>query len=309
MQAVCVFGRNTFSMSLTLSPLRYPGSKRRLAVYIAQALQANRLAPALYVEPFVGGASVALYLLQQKAISQVILIDKDPWIASFWETVFWDTNWLIEQIMNTPVTLETWQVLKETTPKTRRKQAWACLFLNRTSFSGILRQEVGPLGGKAQNSPYKVGCRFPRQTLIERISQIASLQERVFAVWEMSWEEGIEQIRKEQGKGNLPQDNVFFYFDPPFFEKAEALYRYYFSQEDHIRLRDALLNLKDKWLLSYDSAEQVEALYGEAIAASTNGAKKSSMEMVYTISKVRERKKGKEVILSNLEILPELNGK
>ena len=43
-----------------LSPLRYPGSKRRLAVYIAETLRLNGLQPKLFVEPFAGGASVAL---------------------------------------------------------------------------------------------------------------------------------------------------------------------------------------------------------------------------------------------------------
>ncbi len=237
------------------------------------------------------------------------MIDRDPWIASFWRTVFWDTDWLIKQIMDAPVTLDTWYSLKEMNPQTQREQAWTCLFLNRTSFSGILRQEVGPLGGKTQDSHYKIDCRFPRQTLIERIYQIASFRDHIYAVWEMSWENAIAQIQEEQRKGTLSKYNTFFYFDPPFFEKADALYRYYFTQQDHLRLRDTLLRLEDKWLLSYDSAEQVEALYGEAIASNTNGTKKSSMELVYTVSKVRERKKGKEVILSNLEILPEFDGK
>lgn len=291
-----------------LSPLRYPGSKRYLARYIAQSLEVNGLKPSLYIEPFVGGGSVAIHLLQIGKIKKAILIDMDPWISSLWQTIFEDTEWLIEKIACEPITIEVWQALKQSRPVTRREQAWTCLFLNRTSFSGILRQEVGPLGGRLQSSPYKIDCRFPRQTLIKRIRQIASFRDQIYGVWGMSWEEGIARIRSEQKKGRLPKEGLFFYLDPPFFEKADMLYRYYFKREDHLRLRDVLLRLEDKWLLSYDSAEQVEALYGEAIATGVNGTKKSKAEPLYSVSKLRERKRGKEVILSNLEILPNFNG-
>ncbi len=293
-------------MPFFLSPLRYPGSKRRLASYIAKALAVNNMRPSLYVEPFAGGASVALALLQKNLVGQVILADLDPWIASFWQTVFWDTDWLIAKINETPVTLDEWRRLKGLRPQTTRQQAWACLFLNRTSFSGILRPEVGPLGGKRQNSPYKIDCRFPRQTLVERIRRIAAFRERIYAVWNLSWDEVLARVAEKQRVGELPPD-VFYYLDPPFFEKANALYRYYFRRSDHERLRDALLELRQKWLLSYDSAEQVEALYGQAIASNTNGAKKSSVELLYSVSNLKERKRGKEVILSNLEILPEFD--
>lgn len=37
-----------------LSPLRYPGGKRRLAGYIAEALALNGLRPKVFVEPFGG---------------------------------------------------------------------------------------------------------------------------------------------------------------------------------------------------------------------------------------------------------------
>lgn len=279
-----------------------------MTVYVEQALQANQLSPALYIEPFVGGGSVVLHLLQQRVVEKVILVDQDPWVASFWHTIFWDSDWLIEQVANVPITLEKWNALKQSSPSTCREKAWACLFLNRTSFSGILRPEVGPLGGKTQASPYKIDCRFPRQTLIKRIQQIAAFRDQVYAVWNLSWEQAFENIWSEQKKGKLPQDRLFFYLDPPFFDKADALYRYYFHQQDHRTLRDVLLRLEHKWLLSYDSAEQVETLYGKTIADNANGAKRSDIETLYTVSLLRERKRGKELILSNLEVLPEFNG-
>ena len=287
-----------------LSPLRYPGSKRRLVNYIRQVMVLNNLTPQLYIEPFVGGGSVSLQLLQENLVEKTILMDLDPWVASFWYMVFFDTEWIIEQIQNANITLENWNRIKQSDPKTTRDQAWACFFLNRTSFSGILERKAGPLGGKEQASEYKIDCRFPRDTLIDRVQRIALFKDKILGVWCTSWEQGIARIRTEQEAGKLPTDNLLFYFDPPFFDKADALYRFYFTSDDHAKLRDALLILTDKWILSYDSADQVEALYGPAIQLKTNGTKKHNVELLYSISVMQERKKGKEVILSNLERLP-----
>lgn len=287
-----------------LSPLRYPGSKRGLVGYIEQALKCNEFQPSLYVEPFVGGASVALQLIQDGLVKRVILMDIDPWITSFWKTVFFDTDWLLEQVEALPVTLERWHQFKQEVPTTIREQALTCFFLNRTSFSGILEARAGPLGGQQQSSPYKIDCRFPRATLIRRIQQAAMHKEKIHGIWNCSWKEGITEIREEQRAGQLPCEGLFFYFDPPFFEAAAALYRYYFVAADHLALRDFLLTLEDKWILSYDSAQQVEALYGNALTKRTNGTQKHHVELFYRLAIMSQRRKGKEVIISNLEKLP-----
>ena len=290
-----------------LSPLRYPGSKRGLVGYIKEALEINSMKPSLYIEPFVGGGSVAINLLNDNLIQQSILVDCDPWITSFWQTVFFDTEWLIEQIQTTKVTIETWKSFKYSNPTSVRDQAMTCFFLNRTSFSGILEERVGPIGGKNQESKYKIDCRFTpttRKSIVARIIKIANLRDRVYGIWNCTWDQAIERIRIEQNENLLPSSNLFFYLDPPFFEEADALYRYYFLDKDHIALRDVLLTLQDKWLLSYDSAEQIEILYGDAIKRGTNGTRHHKRELLYNIARVPKRKKGEEVIISNFERLP-----
>src|ERR1700690_988003 len=111
------------SKSPIRSPLRYPGSKRRLAKYVREVLKLNNLRPSLYVEPFVGGASVGLQLLQYNLVDKVIFMDLDPWLASFWKTVFFDTDWLIQKINSTRVSLKLWKELKASKPRTIREQA------------------------------------------------------------------------------------------------------------------------------------------------------------------------------------------
>ncbi len=278
-----------------LSPLRYPGSKRRFAGYIGKTVQLNGIRPTLFVEPFAGGASVSLQLLNDGIVERIGLIDLDPLVAAFWHTVFFDTNWLIQQIETIKVTLEQWDTFKKAPGETRRDLALACLFLNRTSFSGILAPSVGPLGGRAQKSQYTIDCRFPRKTLIQRIEQAASLSDRVAFVWNTTWIDGLSSIGRMQQEGSLPQ-NILYYFDPPFFEKADQLYTYYFKDVDHRQLRDHLLTLEAPWILSYDASEQVDALYGQGNQGS------AQVELLYSSSRTRVVE---EVIISNLACLPE----
>ena len=287
--------RDTVSV---LSPLRYPGSKRRLASYIKRTLQMNSLSPALFVEPFAGGASVALQLLSENCVQYIGLVDRDPLIAAFWKTVFWEPEWLIEQIYTIDVTLERWMMFKSSVPQTRRERALACLFLNRTSFSGILAPGVGPLGGRNQSSPYRIDCRFPRETLAKRIQQIGQMKERVAFVWNVSWTQALGQLRSLQRRGKLPQD-VACYCDPPFFNKADQLYTYYFREKDHCRLRDALLALQEPWILSYDSVARVKELYGATEHES------AQVELLYSMASQGGHRIAREVIVSNLPYLPD----
>lgn len=288
-----------------LSPLRYPGSKRWLASFIKKALTLNKISPKLYIEPFAGGASVALQLMVENAVDQVILMDLDPLIAYFWETLFFDTDWLIDQIESIDVTIEKWYEYKQFQPKTKREYAIACLFLNRTSFSGIIRDEIGPLGGRNQESKYKIDCRFPRTTLIDRIIRIADYRDKIFSIWSCSWLDGVKKIRKLQIEEKLPIKDLFFYLDPPFFERANRLYRCYFHQEDHTELRDFLINLKDYWILSYDSSPKIEELYSDAIKNRNNGAKRKHLDIYYSIAIMSEQRIAKkEMVISNLSELP-----
>lgn len=280
-----------------LSPLRYPGGKRRLVAYIAEALKLNDLHPALFVEPFAGGASVALQLLADGAVDRVGLIDKDPLVAAFWNTVVNDVDWLTEQIEAIDVTVQQWKSYKAAVPSTTRERALACLFLNRTSFSGILAPSAGPIGGYAQASEYAIDCRFPRSKLVKRIRQVHALRDRIAFVWNLSWGVGISRIHQMQRVGILP-DDVAYYCDPPFFEEAQRLYTYYFRRKDHLRLRDALLNMASPWILSYDSVRQVEELYG------SDQRSPSHVELLYSAGKGAGNRVVREAIVSNLRELP-----
>lgn len=55
--------------------------------------------------------------------------------------------------------------------------------------------------------------------------------------------------------------NTMFYLDPPYFETEDYYEDVGFTTQDHIRLRDALVNIKGKFLLSYNDCPYIRELY------------------------------------------------
>jgi DNA adenine methylase len=238
--------------------LRYPGGKRRLVPYVAATLRKNDLRPNLLAEPFAGGASVALELLHLGFVDRIALGDLDPYLVAFWETVFEDTEWLCEQVNTITIDLETWTRMKTTNFTGRRNRALACLYLNRTSFNGALHRRAGPIGGKSQTSEYGLACRFPRERLIQRIRACASLADRVELV---ACLDAMSFVSKARTLARQHEWTTFFYLDPPFWAKSQHLYRRAFTSAAHTRLAESLRWLDDPYLLSYDPAPEIVALY------------------------------------------------
>lgn len=57
------------------TPLRYPGGKGKLAAYIKEIIEENRLLDGEYVEAYAGGAAIALELLFHEYVSRIHLND------------------------------------------------------------------------------------------------------------------------------------------------------------------------------------------------------------------------------------------
>ncbi len=74
----------------------------------------------------------------------------------------------------------------------------------------------------------------------------------------------IENKDFEKLIGQYDRPVSFFYADPPYFE-TESYYKNVgedgFTEKDHIRLRDALLRIEGKFLLSYNDCEFIRSLY------------------------------------------------
>jgi len=276
------------------SPLRYPGAKLRLFDPIAETLELNSLKPKLFCEPLGGGLSVSLRLLTNNLVENIAVGERDPLVAGFWKTVFNDAEWLLDQIERLEITLENWKTYRDRVCRTNREYALTCLFLNRTSFSGILAESAGPIGGQNQTSDYKIDCRFNKRDLVKRIREASELKNRVEFVNKGDWKSTVQKVRTLDYE---PQE-TFFYFDPPFYEKADRLYRYFFDNRDHHDLCRFLKTFKRPWLLSYDNAEEIVKMY------SSNGNGRNLVEHLYSIASAGTRQKTKELFITNLKHLP-----
>ncbi|WOE68905.1 DNA adenine methylase [Hydrogenimonas thermophila] len=269
------------------SPLRYPGSKQKFCNTLYSIISYNQLNPELFIEPFAGGASISLYMLQNNYVEEIGLIEKDPLVASFWKILFFDSEWLIKEINQIDISLEKWHYFKQYNPKTVRNKALKCLFLNRTSFSGILK--AGPIGGKKQKSKYKIDCRFNKKNIIYKIKILSSYKDRVAFI-----DEGDYQIALDKRKEYITP-STFLYFDPPYVNKAKNLYNFYFNEQDHIRLSNVIQSLNTNWLLSYDYEPSISNLY-------KNFANYGFFNIKYTTSSSKNRVMKKEFIASNLKL-------
>lgn len=65
------------------SPLRYPGGKRRLVDFIKSIIDQNDLKGGTYIEPFSGGAAIALALAIDGYMERVVINDYDRSVYAF----------------------------------------------------------------------------------------------------------------------------------------------------------------------------------------------------------------------------------
>lgn len=98
--------------TVNYSPLRYPGGKSRLAPFISLLIQKSKIETPIYVEPFAGGAGVALSLLLNSAVDEIVINDYDKAIYSVWRALLTETDSFIKLIEDTPLSVDEWRARK-----------------------------------------------------------------------------------------------------------------------------------------------------------------------------------------------------
>lgn len=261
------------------SPLRYPGGKRKLASFVQSYIEVNGLDQAAYIEPYAGGAGVALHLLLETNLPQIIINDIDPSIYSFWAVVKDNPEELCRRISKVRIDMAEWQKQKSVQAAKdpcRIDLAFSTLFMNRTNRSGVLLG--GVIGGKEQRGPWKMSARFNKETLIARIEAISARGDRLKVM-------GIDAavLVEDLVAGGKP---TFLFLDPPYYHKAERLYRNDYVPSDHVAIATILRKVHLPWLLAYDDCPEIRDLYGalEPISLTlsyTAGKKCQGKELLY----------------------------
>ena len=60
------------------SPLRYPGGKGKLEPFMELMIKKMNHVGGVYIEPFAGGANIALHLLFSNLVGRIIINDLEP---------------------------------------------------------------------------------------------------------------------------------------------------------------------------------------------------------------------------------------
>lgn len=270
-------------MPQTNTPLRYPGGKSRLFPYVSEILKKNNLLDGHYVEPFAGGAGLAISLLIKGQVRFIHLNDLDISIYSLWYSILNETKKVCNFINDIDIDINEWKRQKNVQNNKENADllslGLSTLFLNRTNRSGIIN--AGVIGGKAQNGKYKLNARFNRQALIKKINLIAFYKSRI-----KIYNEDAINFLKTTLK-SLPQKTLVN-LDPPYYVKGQVLYQNSFEHSEHEIISNLIPTLRQYWITTYDNVEPIKQLY----------AHYSPIEFTLSYS-VQNRYKGKELLIAD----------
>ena len=243
----------------TYSPLRYPGGKNILSKYVINLIQSNNLNGCTYIEPYTGGGAVALKLLIDGVVNNIIINDFDKSIYALWYSILNHTDELCKLIENTPITIDNWHIQKKIQKNKDNEDllslGFSTLFLNRTNRSGIIK--AGVIGGLNQNGDYKLDCRFKKDDIISKIRKIEEYRDYI-TLYNYDTLYLIEEI--------IPTINneKFIFFDPPYYHKGSSLYVNFYKHDDHVRLSNVISNLNDShWIVTYDNVDEIVEMYNQ----------------------------------------------
>ncbi|MEH2219321.1 MAG: DNA adenine methylase [Nostoc sp.] len=247
------------------SPFRYPGGK-----FYARNLILNHIpSHSYYAEPFAGGGSI--FFVKDK-VNINWLNDIDELLINTLLIIRDQPEELINFLTGESATKERHTYYKnEFIPQNKLEQAGRWFYLNRTSYSGIMKHQncYWGYGEKYSMRPEN----WPRN--IRRTSE--KLQD--VQITNLDFEKVIESV----------PDGSFLFIDPPYFNAdQDKFYVHSFSKDDHLRLCKILNRHKEriKFLITYDNSKEIRKLYEWALEI-------HDKEWNYTINRTEDQKNGK----------------
>lgn len=245
-------------MGIHKTPLRYPGGKQKLSPFIREILKCNNIR-GNYVEPYARGAGVAIELLLNDDVQHIHLNDSDLGIYAFWSSILNENSKFCKEILVAALTIDEWrkhrEIVKHPQDYSLFELGFSTFFLNRCNRSGVI--SAGVIGGLNQEGNYKIDARFSRNDLIQRIELIGRYKERI-SITNMDAEDYINEY--------IPKlsNDCLIYLDPPYYNKAKALYLNAYNKGDHARLAQTIQKkINHNWVLSYDGIPQIVDLYSD----------------------------------------------
>jgi DNA adenine methylase len=271
------------------SPFRWAGGK----FYARKIIEAYIPKHDYYIEPFLGGGSVFFH--KNKVDSW--LNDFDRNLVNCYKNIKNNVVELIEYLDGEVATKERHAFYKnEFQPTNSLEKAARYYYLNRTSYSGIMKEVncYWGYGDKYSMRPENWGRQLSKNHKKLQDTKLTSVDfEDIF--------------------DNLPTNkNIFIFLDPPYYNADQnKFYEKSFTLHDHERLSQRLkkLSKKVKFLLTYDNSVEVRELYSWANQVNEH-------EWNYVIARTDDQKlnkkledghsaprgKGKEIFIFNYDL-------
>jgi DNA adenine methylase len=238
------------------SPLRYPGGKTKLYNKVSNIIVKSNLKGCVYIEPFAGGAGLALQLLYNGLVDKIVINDFDYHVYSFWYSILNNKSAFCSKLIDTPIDIVEWNKQKEIYNNYLKYDmldvGFSFFFLNRTNRSGILK--AGPIGGKKQNGTYKIDCRFNKENLIEKINVVYSYRSKIV----LHNKDAIDFISQNISRYRRP---CFVNFDPPYYNQGQQLYTNFYKEQNHRNLYTKIASCQKPWIVTYDNCKFIIDLY------------------------------------------------
>ena len=272
------------------SPFRYPGGKFYARKLILQYIPSHEY----YCEPFAGGASI-FFAKENAKLS--VLNDLDSEIMNTFIQIRDNVENLIRLLDGIPAKKELHTFYKkEYQPTNDLERAFRWFYLNRTSYSGIMKPEncYWGFGDKYSMRPEN----WPRH--LRRVSN------KLNGVL-------LKYLDFEKLIDSLP-DGFFLFVDPPYYAADQKkFYCYNFDLQDHARLAKCLHRNAHRiqFLITYDNHDSIRELYDWT-------TEMDSQEWQYTVNRTddqrnglkkkdgykQSRNKGKELFIRNYSVVP-----
>ena len=149
------------------SLFRYPGGKSRLITHTRRWLRSGPPCLTL-VEPFAGGAAIALTAVAENLAETAVLIELEPEVAHVWRMALTAPDALAERIASFPIN-EGVEGIGTTDDLSDPDRAARTLVLNRTRYNGIMAKRAGRATGTAGT----------RQRCWRRLEAIGAITDRI----------------------------------------------------------------------------------------------------------------------------------
>lgn len=227
--------------------LKWVGGKTQLLTEILKEIPDN--INGTYHEPFVGGGSIMLAVLEEKRPrGGVVASDANATLIEFWravrdnpEKLYREVRELVQEfeVQNDEEKKEYYYQIRDSFNTNRTPSKF--IFLNKTCFRGLWRE--GPHGFNVPYGHYK----RPEILNHEHLMKVHNLIQGV-EFNNMDWKHSLEK----------PIKGDWVYLDPPYCETFTGYTKGSWTSENHQDLFNTIRNLNSSWVMSNSDTQLVK---------------------------------------------------